>query len=938
MSNNPDEPIIQLGVEADTTSADENIDQFSTITVEAMDRIIAQSELLDSKMADATASIAAYNAQLDEINKLSQEFQSTSQTEIDQLLKEVDAYEQLKSARQAVYDQAQQDLLANPQKSNYGVFGGQIGPSEAPDDTGDDTGGGGSGRGNAYAAARAFSGIGRATGDRGFTDVSAAIYAANAFNKISESIGAVNLPLLGMVSGVEALLAVIVPVGIAIGAAAIATASFIDQLKKETTAVDDATKGLEKYYELVASGTQDQIAQELVKQRNIQAGNDQAIAVLQDKLNAFAEEAASLPGNQGKTTAQIAGEFASGNTLSAKVEEQAGIRQLLIDIDKLRGTSTEAANAIDRLNAAYNSADAKSRSFIANLDQLATDYEKTSQLIKTATTKQVQDQLDANAVKEQATKDEMAVLSAAYAEGKVTLDQYLVKVAELSLNIGKLSAEDQQLNTVVVDAARKREDEKRAADALKQATDDLASAQAKLTDLYAQEMQLNGDYEQQRLNSAADFAAQQKQTTVDFYANQYQQAQDYEAKRLQETADFYANLAESDAAYYAKRANEIDDFNNSIAQTQSSFQQNQAKEIRDFNTQQANNAKDLADSIRKIERDARDTELDEASRLDARAIAATQRQASKQIQDQTDTYEKQRQRSQQAEQQKLADQQQAENESIAKQTEAFNKKLDNEQQAYETSRAKQVTAFEQKQAREDAAFEVQQRKQDEAYVKQLRNEEEAYRKQTQAQETAYNKALYALDTQIAKEQRKAEVAYQAQSDAEQAQFDLLAGQQSTSYSNQLSAAQTFLNNLQTTFQTGYNNIITGLSATSNQATGAQGLGSTTAPGGGTITGITTGGFGDGGTPYLAEGDDNPRPNSFAVVGENGPELLRFGSNPPAVVGTRESARMLGGDGGPQGIRNTPGKSGGNTYNLNGMSAPKSEIRKVLIQMLEELGD
>ena len=911
MADNPDQPIIQLGVEANTDQADS---QFSIFI-----------EDLRASFEDLTSVTDGYT---NSINELADAFRN------EQLQKNIDEMNAFTDATKAADDAAAQlkaqwdEIFAarEAQANGYGNTGGLIGPAQ-DDGSGDsaDTSGGGRG-GGAYAVARGLSSAGRAFNAPGLTEAGAGIYGINAIGKVgpfidqvAESLTKMDGVLGAAAVGGEAIagsfgavVAVAAPFAAGFIVIAGGIALFNAEIAPAKELMGEAIASLKVYYGTIQTGTVDSV------QAAIKANNDK-IAQDTQELNKLKDSVA----NQNPLTGLIAGIF-DGST-------DARIKALKTELIGLQSTADGLARAADN-------ADVKSRSFIIALDQASTEFVKNADLLKTASTQQVQDLIDANNTKVQANAIELGKLNDALDTGAITLDQYSTKVDEIDVANKKLVADTQNLNTAIADAARKREDEKRAADALKQATDDLASAQAKLTDLYAQEATLNGNYEQERLNSAADFAAQQKQTTVDFYANQYQQAQDYESKRLQETADFYANLADADAAYYQKRANEVADFNESIASTQTSFQQNQAKEIRDFNQQQANNAKDLADNIRKIERDTRDTELDEASRLDARAIAATQRAATKQITDATETYDKQRARAQEAEQQKLADQQQAENESIAKQTEAFNKKLENEQTAYETSRAKQVQAFDQKQAREDEAFVVQQRKQDEAYVKTLRNQEEAFQKQTRAQEVAYGKALYALDTQIAKEQQKATVAYQAQSDAQQGQFDLLAGQQSTANSNQLSAANVFLGQLQTTFQTGYNNIITGLSAQSNQASGAQGLGSTAAPGGGTISGITTGGFGDGGTPYLAAGDDNPKPNSWAVVGENGPELLRFGSNPPAVVSNQRSSIMFGGGEGPQGISNGSGKSGGggNSYTINYTAADKAAFKKQLTQILEEL--
>src|SRR5882724_8515975 len=183
MSDNPQDDLINLGVTADASQADTEINQFADLTIEAMDRIIKESQALDDAM---TSSINAYNDSITESFKLYDnshiEDFSAKVTELAEAFKAESAAAEESTAKQSQWQEifAQSDQRA----IGYGNSGGQIGPAEVPDD---DSGGGG--RGNAYAIARAFSSAGRATGQRGFTDVGAFVYIENAVEKLGASVG-----------------------------------------------------------------------------------------------------------------------------------------------------------------------------------------------------------------------------------------------------------------------------------------------------------------------------------------------------------------------------------------------------------------------------------------------------------------------------------------------------------------------------------------------------------------------------------------------------------------------------------------------------------------------------------------------------------------------------------------------------------------------------
>lgn len=662
------------------------------------------------------------------------------------------------------------------------------------------------------------------------------------------------------------------------------------------TKTDEAIKQLEDYNKAVADLTTEQAQKELEKAKK---AADDAYRNYADQQNILVSAGQqfgdNLAGHFRAGLAQIQGQLTGGNTITELEASTAKAKKAYEDAQ----ANVDAFNTALKNNAfSANDAAAAEAKLQAERDKAADAAiawaGQVANLERGTSTKAIQDKIDTDKAEVDAIMQVINTTGLSAAEHE-----------KLSARLTELYKQENDLSGPIMDHVK--------------ANEELAK-QEQLQKTALAELTKAGDAAKAGIQQLSDNLTKFQENTAtivaDRQAQEKEQESTYQDQRKQKSADFYANLDTQETDFYAnedaKRAKLYESAQNTLDKTQ----QNISKAEESFQLSQIQKSIDLAANIDKILRDSRENELDAASHLDARRVAAEERNAHKQITDAELNYNKTKQRDEENNALKIADMQKAAQEQHDLAIKNGEETIANEEAQHERQKELAVARFEEGLKRADDQEKLR-----------IKKQEEAWKKQDDAR-----------DKNFEDQQNKL---------AEHLQRTL--NQQVIGQNMQLNGAQNFMTNLQTVLDAGYSQVITNIQNQSNAAVAqmqqqqqitqqnqitqpaqvTQPALSNSGGGGGWFGGLGSALSGIGSWLGFAPGG-NPPLNQPVWVGEHGPELVKFRS-PAQVYNHNDSMAMMGAQKGTTNIYINGGK-------ISGSSANKQMIKDTLTQVIQELAN
>lgn len=525
---------------------------------------------------------------------------------------------------QVATDAKNQALFGNMDVSQgYGVPGGAIGPAEAEPEAGTSIG-------SAFALGHGLSVAGHAFGSPALREAGGFVYIEEGIRKtlplfeqlsekITDNAGALTPFIAGLTElGVPfaGLLAVAVPVGVAIGAAAVVLKTFIDRIHEIQAAVDAGIAAQVKYNEETSKLTSDEAQAKIAEEKNTQQARINTIASAKAEIARLLGvsidqvEGAVSTGTVEERKRNVAG-LASGGVSTTDVERA---QDLAAAIQKLQGEAAEAGANVNTLTLAMNQG-----AFATNdAAQAALKYADGN--VQRAQMLAADDNMTSEAARKkvgmlQSERDAiMASLDALRPYVDTNADAKK-KFEELSAQLSADSVEIEHLTQVSIPLAETREREKKAAEELQKvigevakqteaALKTLSEAPQKLFDAIqkAQE-QFNNQVANARLREQQQEAQYQPGSMEDIHARSeiaLREARD-EVRAAQDAADKIVDIRRQ---LGNKEADLATDYQRSIFDDETRYQQDKAKLELNFQRQSQEDAISHVQKIHDINRRA----------------------------------------------------------------------------------------------------------------------------------------------------------------------------------------------------------------------------------------------------------------------------------------------------------------------------------------------
>lgn len=406
--------------------------------------------------------------------------------------------------------------------------------------------------------------------------------------------------LLGVSAGFGSVLAVAAPVALAVGGIAAIIAVFNSALQEGRTAVKDAIAGLDEYYKVIQTGTTESIKAQ--------------IETLNTQLKAAQEELNQL---QAPRAIHGVGDVLNNALNSALAPE-------IVDrIKQLQTTVTTTTSSIDGLNRALTSTQTAANDAEASYLKI---IDTVTQGIKDANSWEVKRTDLIHAGNLQAVKDEETRIQTQMDANKESIRRLndLISVTSDPKVLEKLHAaldqyqrDNDQLNTQYQDLTHNVEGLTSVIEAI-----DIFKKVAANTQAYNDETQKINEQRQLQDSRAL---------------------QDFNTKQANDTADFHTKINREDADYTASRLDKLNKLYTEANSITTKADEEALKDLTDLSNQETKISQDTVAAIAKINRDAQETELDAAAKLDARTVAQTERRRKNQIDDANTSAEKQKQ-------------------------------------------------------------------------------------------------------------------------------------------------------------------------------------------------------------------------------------------------------------------------------------------------------
>lgn len=585
MSDNPENTsIYNLLINSDPETISSLSDQLAELTAKGM----SVSEAFDQVNASATKA----SETLSEMAADSADGVTKTATAVEGLTAQLTAAEQmaeqLKSTMGEIPSPPPFPGLEET-KQQY-QFGTAVTAGEEPDDGG----GGGGGGGSYFAVGHALSVAGHGLGVPALREAGGAIYLEEGLKRIAplmEQLGnaaAASAPELvstvagitGMTASSVGLLAVALPVAVAVAALAVTLKLFIDRMEEGHQAVAAAESRLEAYYKAIQDGTTESINLQI---KDLEA--KKAVADAQMKIN---EQALANAQAQDQKLGGIFGSQVTGiDTLIGPSKD------LLATYNEQKKTSDALNAQILGLNDALNSqgvATNDARIAAEKMWKIMDDAAlKSADDVKNTVLQNQQDQdmankgeVDSAKNKSAQLKEQLAANDAAYVDllknGDKNSQAVQDQLRKYSEEHNKLAAEIGQLDTVIIPAAQHVKDH---ADALKAETDALDAAN-KAHDTYTKAVT---DTETQLANQKADAATKEKEQedalTVGSIQDTYQRTQIALAESRKETdlAQSTANaIADVRTKLGQKEIADLTNYNRQLFDDQTKYQEEVQKD------------------------------------------------------------------------------------------------------------------------------------------------------------------------------------------------------------------------------------------------------------------------------------------------------------------------------------------------------------------------
>lgn len=506
--------------------------------------------------------------------------------------------------------------------------------------------------------------------------------------------------LLGVSAGFGSVLAVAAPVALAVGAFIVVFEQFQESMKAGQEAVQQASAQLDDYYQAYGKYTTQEAQDKIDQLQQDKANADAHAANLKQILDSAAKQttegtagtlnsiidgiiggivpgaAAFRPAEQATTkyiqdTAKLTDQYNKATEESKQLDAQINA---LNDVIAAGGTQAkDAAEAVKQYN--------------ASIEAGIQDQVKTASLIRSATSKQIEDQIAGIEDQKKAITDYLNSTSRSDSETE-----------KLGIQLGNLEDQENNLTNNVLPLVQAREAETAAIKKFTDGFQDFLNTSAKILD----NAEKYND-ETQKVN--------EKRQLEDSRA-----LQDFNTKQATDTSDFRTKLNREDADYATSRLDKLNKLYAEVGQIDAKAQQEQLQDITDLSRQETKISQDTVDAIAKINRDAEETELDAESRLDARAVAQAERQRKKQIEDTNSAAEKQKQQLETETKQKIEDLQKSAEDERNQRLAAGLQQIQDEDAQRATQRQREIEDFNTKEGREKQQFikEEQRRTQDRA--------------------------------------------------------------------------------------------------------------------------------------------------------------------------------------------------------------------------------
>lgn len=466
--------------------------------------------------------------------------------------------------------------------------------------------------------------------------------------------------------------------GAAVIAIALALQNFQAVTAEARAQLEAALVAQENYYDAVANldeqGARDRIAElerGLAAQRRLAAeartAADSAFTQLADTIGDAGAEVFFALDSTAQNLVANANEAEAG--LSAVEQEIVRLNQGLAQGEFAANNATVAQ---EELAAATQQATAAT---LAAINARVDAEVQAAGQIRSASSESVRSLIDDNLLRIQTLQEEQQQLIDLAAAGNAAAQQALPEVnqqlEELALATGRLANE-------ILPAVEAREKE---ASALQQAT--------RVMQIYQQSLQRIAQLETQITDIRGTIRSQAAQDEErDLYASL-----DLQRRRHFENIDFQRSLAESEAEFLESRSALIQEGRD--AETEAQAETNSI--IQQANDEGLKRTREYLQQLDDIERDSRESILEGASNLDARAVLASIRQRDRQLQEAQRGYETDQQQRQDDTQQRLTELTQQRDQDAA----ARAQRLIDEQVAYDAQRQQAIAAFDERRQRED---------------------------------------------------------------------------------------------------------------------------------------------------------------------------------------------------------------------------------------------
>lgn len=433
--------------------------------------------------------------------------------------------------------------------------------------------------------------------------------------------------LIDMAGGLDAVLAVALPLGVALAVMAAAWNVLQSEVKAANQALEEAKSSIDEYYKAISNGTTESIQKQLNDLEAQKAEADKKAQDIQNALTNGFSGAQTQFGDLGArliTAAENAGAFGGG------------VKGLTDDMDAAKKKSNELQGQIDGLTNALTSNNIALNNFQSNLQKSIAWEIQRDNLIRSSSEKQIDDLIAKNEIEQrvyqEAIDKEIAKEFELRAAGTLTAEaqsNLTIKVNEYKGKLTDLQTQYTDLTGVVLSVAE-------ANDKLKtsiQAEADIATDTAK----YLQSLS--------DVNTKRDDA--QAKADDKYLTEASNRAIDYNTKRANEVTTFNDAITDADNKQAKKQSDGKIKLNDEISAIQTKADDAIAKLKTDQSTKEQQISfdlsykkqeiesnlsdklqsiyVDLANKISDIRSKANQDEIDAAYNLDARKIADIQR-------------------------------------------------------------------------------------------------------------------------------------------------------------------------------------------------------------------------------------------------------------------------------------------------------------------------